>query len=186
MNEKNNTAMIIILSTVCGIVISLFLASFIMPFALMVIIWGGDGKWDDEKKITAVVTEHQETFQDIASQLLAPEQELDFELDIKEKEFFGFGDSRDIEEDLFDLEDIYRSANELKILKIYVVKDSDVDMVIFETYADGMVGSSTIRGFLYLEQDWTEAIYEDDYFRVYRKYDHGEIADHWHYYEMVY
>lgn len=184
MNEKRNTGNSTLLGIILGVVIGVIV--FVMPFALMVIIWGGDGKWDDEKKITAVVTEHQETFQDIASQLLAPEQELDFELDIKEKKFFGFGDSRDIEEDLFDLEDIYRSANELKILKIYVVKDSDIDMVIFETYADGMVGSSTIRGFLYLEQDWTEDIYEDDYFRVYRKHDYSEIADRWYYYEKVY
>lgn len=48
------------------------------------------------------------------------------------------------------------------------------------------MGSSTIRGFLYLEQDWTEDIYEDDYFRVYRKHDYSEIADRWYYYEKVY
>lgn len=186
MNEKRNTGNSTLLGIILGIVIGVFLFVFVMPFVLMVIIWGGDGKWNDEKKITAVVTEHQETFQDIASQLLAPEQDLDFVLHIEEKEFQALGTSKDTQEELYDLEDIYRSADELKIAKIYVVKESDVDMVIFQTYAEGMVGSSTIRGFLYLEQDWTDDIYEDDYFRIYRKYDHSEIANHWHYYEKVY
>lgn len=180
MSELKKTILIVIL-----IVIGVFFLIFIMPFVFLMIIWGGDGKWDDEEKITAVVTENQETFQDIASRLLAPEQDLDFTLDIRGKEFRGYGDSRDIEEELFDLEDIYRSAKKLKILKIEVYKDSDIDMVIFETYADGMAGSGSESGFLYLKEEWTDDIFEYDNFKGWRKYNHSEIADHWHYYEKM-
>lgn len=185
MNQKRNAGNSTLPGIILGIAIGLILFVFIMPFALMMIVWGGDGKWDDEEKIAAVVTENEETFQDIASRLLAPEQDLDFTLDIREKKFRGYGDSRDIEEELFDLEDIYHSAKELKILKIEVYKDSDIDMVIFETYADGMAGSGSESGFLYLKQEWTDDIFEYDNFKGWRKYDHSEIADHWYYYEKI-
>lgn len=185
MSEKQKTVMIVILASIFGVLIAVILAAFVMPFALMIIVWGGDGKLDDEEKISVAVTENQETFEDIVSQLLEPEQDLDIVLHIKEKEVQGLGDFRDVEETLFDLEDIYPSADELEILRIEVVKDSDVDMVIFETYADGMVGSGSESGFVYLEQDWSDDIFEYDNFKGWRKYDHSEITDHWHYYKLV-
>lgn len=185
MTEERKNEVIVILASILGVLIVVIFAVFVMPFVLMIIVWGGDGKLDDEEKISVAVMENQETLEDIVSQLLEPEQDLDFALDTKEKEFRDLSISKDTDEELYNLEDIYRSADDLEILRIYVVKDSDVDMVIFETYADGMVGSGSESGFVYLEQDWSDDIFEYDNFKGWRKYDHSKITNHWHYYKLV-
>lgn len=186
MNEKRNTGNPPVIGIILGVLIGVILFVFVMPFALMVIVWGGEGKWDDEKKITKVVTEHQETFQDIVSQLLAPEQDLDFVLHIEEKEFQALGTSKDTEEELYNLEDIYRSADELKIQEIYIYKDSDVDMAIFQTYGAGNVGSSQHKGFFYLEGGVPEKIFEYNLITIYRIYNYSAITGNWYYYELSY
>lgn len=112
MTEKRKNVVIVILASILGVLIAVILAAFVMPFALMMIVWGGDGKLDDEKKISAAVTENQETLEDIVSRLLEPEQDLDFVLH-------------------------------------------------------------------------SDDIFEYDNFKGWRKYDHSEITDHWHYYKLV-
>lgn len=186
MNEKQKTGLIVILASVGGILLALFLAIFTLPFVLMMIVWGGDGKWDDEEKITAVVTENQETLDNIVSKLLEPKQDLDFVIDIEEKEFQSLGNSGETEETLYDLEDIYRLAEELKILKIYAYKDSDVGMVIFRTYSSGMAGSSQEKGFFYLEGGLPEKIFEYNLISIYRNYNYSAVVDNWYYYDLSY
>lgn len=186
MTEKRKNVVIVILASIFGVLIAVILAAFVMPFALMIIVWGGDGKLDDEEKISVAVTENQETLEDIVSQLLEPEQDLDFVLHIEEKEFQGLGDSRDVEETLFELEDIYRLAEELKILEIYAYKDSDVGMVIFRTYSSGMAGSSQEKGLFYLEGGLPEKIFEYNLISIYHIYNYSAIADNWYYYDLSY
>lgn len=64
------------------------------------------------------------------------------------------------------MEDLYHLAEDLETKKIRVYKDADVDIVIFTTYASGMVGSSDEKGFFYLERGVPEKLFEYNYFTV--------------------
>ena len=142
------------------------------------------GKLDSVEKISAVVTENQETLQDIVSQVLNPEQEFEICIDVEEKKFQGLGSSRD--EELFNLDDIYRLSEELYIQEIYAYKNSDVNMVIFQTKSSGLSVSGGYKGFLYSDRDLTEDIAEYSYFHPYRSRDYSEITDNWYYYDIWY
>lgn len=175
----------IIITIVAGIVVGIvFLCPGIIFFWCMITDDGG--KLDNVDKISEVVIENQETLQDIVSQVLSPEQDLDFVLDIEEKEFQGLGSSRDVDEELFNLDDIYSLSEELEIKKIRVYKDSDVNIVMFHTYSSGIAGSSDQKGFFYLEGGVPEKLFEYNSFTVYRIYDYSEITDNWYYFDISY
>ena len=144
------------------------------------------GKLDNVDKISAVLTENQETLQDMVSQILNPEQEFSIYIDVEDKRFQDLDSSRDIDEKLFNLEDIYCLSEELDIKEIHAYKNSDVNMVIFTTYSFGIAGSSDVKGFFYLDQDLTEDIFQYGYFKPYRSHDYSEITDNWYYFDMIY
>lgn len=186
MKKQSNTFIIaIIITTIVCIVVGIaFLGPSVIFFYCMITDDGG--KLDNVEKISAVVIENQETLQDIVSHVLNPEQELDIFIDVEEKRFQDLSSSKDAEEELFNLEDIYRLSEELEVKKIRVYTDSDVDMVIFETYSSGIAGSSEIKGFYYLEGGLPENIFEYNHFTVYRIYDYSEITDSWYYFDISY
>ena len=186
MKKQKNTLFIaiIIVIIVCIVVGMAFLGPSIIFFWCMITDDGG--KLDNVDKISAVVTENQETLQDIVSQVLNPEQDLSFVINIEEQEFQELGSSRDEDEELFNLEDIYRLSEELYIQKIYAYKNSDVNMVIFQTNSSGLSVSGGCKGFLYLDQELTEDIAEYSYFHPYRSRDYSEITDNWYYYDIWY
>ena len=186
MNKRSKT---IIIAIACAIIVCIvvgiaFLGPSIIFFWCMITDDGG--KLDNAEKISAVVTENQETLQDIVFQVLSPEYDLDFVLDIEEKEPQSLGSSRDVDEESFDLEKVCRLSEELEIKKIRVYKDSDVDIVIFATYSSGIAGSSDEKGCFYLAGGVPEKLFEYNYFTVYRIYDYSEIMDNWYYYDISY
>lgn len=61
-----------------------------------------------------------------------------------------------------------------------------MNMVIFITYSSGIVGSSDVKGFFYLDQDFTEDIFTYGYFKPYRSHDYSEITDNWYYFDISY
>lgn len=187
MNMKKSGNILLI---ILGVFIVIVLAALLF-FGPSIIFFIGlltedTGKLDNPEKISAVVTEKQETLQDIVSQILNPEQDLDIVINIEKKELTDLNYPKNADEGAFDLEDIYRLSEELEIRKISGFKDSDVDMVIFETYSSGIAGSSDIKGFFYLEQDMTEDIFTSDYFGWHRGYEYSEIMEHWYYYDIWY
>ena len=144
------------------------------------------GKLDDVDKISAVVIENQETLQDILSQVLIPEYDLDLVINVEERKLTGLSSTEDVDEESFNLEDIYRLSEELEIKKIHVYKDSDVEIVLFYTYLSGIVGSSDTQGCFYLTGGVPENLFEYNYFTVYRVYDYSEITDNWYYFDISY
>lgn len=183
MEKVRNTLIVIIILCIVAVITFLGLPGIIFFWCMLT---DDGGKLDSVEKISAVVTENQETLQDIVSQVLNPEQEFEICIDVEEKEFQGLGSSRDTDEELFNLEDIYRLSEELDIKEIYVYKNSNVHMVIFRTYSSGLSVSGGEQGFLYIDQDLTEDITEYTYFKVYRSRDYSEITDNWYYYDIWY
>lgn len=179
------STIVIIIGIVVGIGVSAIIGCPAIIF-IICLVTEDAGKLDSVGKIAEVVTENQESLQDIVAQVLTPEQDLDITIDVGEKEFQDLSSSEDADEEAFHLEDIYPLAEELEIRKIKGYKNADVDMVIFETYSSGIVGSSDAKGFLYLEQDMTEDIFEYGYFCWRRSYDYSEITDNWYYYNISY
>lgn len=179
------STVVIIVGIIVGIGVSAVIACPAIIF-IICLVTEDAGELDSVEKISEVVTEEQESLQDIVAQVLTPEQELDISIDVEEKEFQGLNSSKDVDEEAFHLEDIYPLAEELEIRGIKIYKNSDVDMVIFETYSSGIAGSSDEKGFLYLEQDMTEDIFEYGYFCWCRRYDYSEIMDNWYYYNISY
>lgn len=171
-----------------NIVVVAIVALICIPGIVSVIrlIMADGGKLNNNEKISAAVTENQETLDNIVLQVLNPQKEFEIYIDLEEKRFQGLNVSRDIDEKLFNLEDIYCLPEKMDIKGIYAYKNPDVNMVIFETYSSGMAGSSEIKGFLYLEQDFTDNIFEYDYFKVYRSYNYSEITDNWYYFDKSY
>lgn len=186
MKKRSNTFIIaIIITTVAGIVAGIVcLCPGIIFFWCMITDDGG--KLDNVDKISAVVTENQETLQDIVSQVLSPEYDLDIVIDVEDKEFQALSSSKVSDEESFDLYDIYRLSEELEIKKIRVYKDSDVNIVMFHTYSSGIAGSSDQKGFFYLEGGVPEKLLEYNRFTVYRIYDYSEITDNWYYFDISY
>lgn len=175
----------VMIAVIVGVVAVIpFLCSGIIFFWCMIMDDGG--KLDNVDKITAVVTENQETLQDIVSQVLNAEYDLDIVIDVEDKEFQDLSSSSDVDEVSFDLDEIYRISEELYIKEIYAYKNSDVDMVIFQTNTYGLSVSGGEKGFLYLEQDLSEDINEYSVFRPYRTHDYSEIIDHWYYFDIFY
>lgn len=179
------STVVIIIGIVVGIGVSAIIACPAIIF-IICLVTEDAGKLDSVEKISEVVTENQESLQDIVTQVLTPEQDLDISIDVEEKELYDLNSSKDVDEEAFHLEDIYPLAEELEIRRIKGYKNADVDMVIFETYSSGIVASSDVKGFLYLEQDMTEDIFEYGYFCWRRKYGYSEIMDNWYYYNISY
>lgn len=44
MTEERKKEVIVILASILGVLIVVIFAVFVMPFVLMIIVWGGDGK----------------------------------------------------------------------------------------------------------------------------------------------
>lgn len=183
MEKVRNTLIVVIILCIVAVITFLGLPGIIFFWCMLT---DDGGKLDSAEKISAVVTENQETLQDIVSQVLNPEQDLDFVINIEKKEFQGLGSSSDEDEELFNLEDIYRLSENLYIKRIYAYKNSDVNMVIFQTNIYGLSVSGGSKGFLYLDRDLTEDIAEYSYFRPYRSHDYSEITDNWYYYDIWY
>lgn len=183
MEKVRNTLIVAIILSIVAVITFLGLPGIIFIWCMLT---DDGGKLDSVEKISAVVTENQETLQDIVSQVLNPEQDLDFVIDVEEQEFQGLGSSRDEDEELFNLEDIYRLSEELEIKKIRVYKNPDLNMVIFQTNSSGLSVSGGYKGFLYLDQELTEDIAEYSYFHPYRSRDYSEITDNWYYYDIWY
>lgn len=179
------STIVIIVGIVVGIGVSAVIGCPAIIF-IICLVTEDAGKLDSVEKISAVVTENQESLQDIAFQILNSGQDLDISINVEDKEFQSLDSSKDVDEEAFHLEEIYPLAEELEIRNIHGYKNADVDMVIFQTYASGIAGSSDVKGFLYLEQDMTEDIFEYDYFSWRRRYDYSEIMDHWYYYNISY
>ncbi|MCM1424364.1 MAG: hypothetical protein NC415_11210 [bacterium] len=188
--KKKNDILKIVVITILIIIamVAVVIAIFSSPFAFLIylVAFDGDGKLDNAEKISEVVIENQETLQEIVSQVLSPEYDLDFVLDIEERELQSLGSSRDVDEESFDLEEVCRLLEELEIKKIMVYKDSDVDIVLFETYTSGIVSSSEEMGCFYLAGGVPEKLLEYNLFTIYRTYDYSEITDHWYYYDIIY
>lgn len=72
---------------------------------------------DSVEKMSEVITENQEALQDIVTQVLTPEQELDITIDVEEKGFQDLTSPKDVDEEEFYLEDIYPLAEELRLEK---------------------------------------------------------------------
>lgn len=186
MKKTRNILIIAIITIITiGAIVVAFLSVPGVIFLICLITDDG-GKLDNAEKISAVVTENQETLQDIVSQVLNSEYDVDFVINIEEKNFQDLSSSKDADEKSFNLEDIYRLSEELEVKKIRVYTDSVVDMVIFQTYSSGIAGSSDEKGFFYLEGGLPENIFEYNYFTVYRIYDYSEITDNWYYYNISY
>lgn len=183
-NEKSCGIFIIII-IVCIVAVIAFVSLPGVIFFYCMITDNG-GKLDNADKISTVLTENQETLQDIVSQILNPEQELSICINVENKSFQGLGSSRDIDERLFNLEDIYCLSEGLDIKEIYAYKNPDVNMVIFITYTSGIAGSSEVKGFFYLDRDLTEDIFQYGYFQPYRSHDYSEITDNWYYFDISY
>ena len=183
MEKVRNTLIVAIILCIVAVITFLGLPGIIFFWCMLT---DDGGKLDSVEKISAVVTENQETLQDIVSQVLNPEQDLSFVIDVEEKSFSDLSSSNDADEESFNLEDIYRLSEELEIKEIRVYKDSDVDMVFFTTYTSGIVGSSDEKGFYYLAGGVPEKIFEYHFFTVYRIYDYREITDNSYYYNISY
>ena len=183
MKKVHNTLIVAIILCIVAVITFLGLPGIIFFWCMLT---DDGGKLDSVEKISAVVTENQETLQDIVSQVLNPEQEFEICIDVEEQEFQGLGASRDEDEELFNLEDIYRLSEKLYIQKIYAYKNSDVNMVIFQTNSSGLSVSGGYKGFLYSDRDLTEDIAEYSYFHPYRSRDYSEITDNWYYYDIWY
>lgn len=154
---------VIVIIIVCIVAVIALLGLPSIIFLACMLFMDGEGKLDDAEKISTTVTENQETLQDIVSDVLIPEQDLEVYINVEEKKFQGVGSSRDVEEALF-----------------------DVNMVIFQTYTDGLSVSGSEQGFFYLDQDFSEDINEYSYFKVYRHCDYSEITDNWYSYDIWY
>ena len=183
MEKIRNTLIVAIILCIVAVITFLGLPGIVFFWCMLT---DDGGKLDSVEKISAVVIENQETLQDIVSQVLNPEQDLSFVIDVEEKKFQGLGSSRDEDEELFNLEDIYRLSEELYIQEIYAYKNSDVNMVIFQTNSSGLSVSGGCKGFFYLDQELTEDIAEYGYFHPYRSRDYSEITNNWYYYDIWY
>ena len=166
---------------------------WVQSFLVIVIFEPGAGKLNNVKKVTKVVTENQETLQDIVSWVLAPEQEFGVVINCREKKFsdLGYGEETEsMTEELFPLEEIYRLAEEMYVQYIYVYKTQDLRLVIFQTYEDGLSIGGGRRGFYYIEPEMTEDIFgsfDINYFYYHNQVqENPEIMDHWYYYRVYY
>lgn len=161
---------------------------YIPAFIYVIVLNNDDGKLDNIEKISNMVIENQEKLEDIACLMLEQGDELDVHVDVDEKETSCFQDSKIIDEELSEQENIYRLLEELYVKDMSIYKNNDVNIVVFITYSSGTVCSSYYKGFFYLPQEISESILECNYYFPYHNQidSYGNIVNDWYYFEMSY